>query len=244
MNRIKTIIIVFLFFSNGNLLHSQMEINENTTKKVNKKTDTSTWNVEIFALANWSRTIRLLESNEGIFGEELGEREFERSLDTWSYGMGFRSRINDFLAWEGGISYLTNGESYRYEESDSIFEYTHTYSYISMPVKINFIYGKNLGFIGGAGLIPQMFLSNRRHESWRSADNTTGSNKETFKNGYNSFVLSAVVNAGFFARYNHKWVIGIIPEYRFQFTSSYQKIDPYRHFGRALGVNISVGLQL
>lgn len=223
---------------------AQVEIGEKSTKEENKRIDTTKWNLEVFALTNWSKTFRSLEENTGLFGEPLGEREMEYSLNTWSYGIGFRSRINNYLAWEGGMSYLSNGEGYRYEDGDSIFEYSNRYNYIAMPLKLNFIYGKEVGIIASAGVIPQMFLSVNRTEHWRESNNSTGNTDVVYKNGYNTFVASAVVDMGAFVRFNNKWVLAFIPEYRFQFINSYRKTDPYIHYGKAFGFNISLGMQL
>ena len=152
--------------------------------------------------------------------------------------------INKFLAWEGGISYLSNGEGYRYEDADSIFEYSNKYNYISMPIKLDYIYGKNAGIIASVGIIPQMFMSVTHKEHWRQSDNSTGNNDFITHNGYNSFVASAVFNIGGFVRFNDKWILGFFPEYRYQFINSYEKTDPYVHYGRAMGFNISLGMQM
>lgn len=244
ITRIRNIFLFTAFTFSAVALNAQVEIGEKSTKKENKRTDTTSWNLEVFGYTNWSQTFRTLQENTGLFGKELGERANEYALNTWSYGIGFRSRINEYLAWEGGMAYLSNGEGYRFEDTDTIFEYTNKYNYIAMPVKLNFLYGKDFGFIASAGVIPQMFISVKHTEHWRDSGNSTGNVEEIHKNGYNSFVASAVFNVGGFVRFNKKWVLGFIPEYRFQFINSYKSTDPYLHYGRALGFNISLGMQL
>jgi hypothetical protein len=202
------------------------------------------WDVEVFGYANWSRTNRVLEINDGLFGDSLGERANETSLDTWSYGVGFKSRINESLFWQGGISYVRNGESYKFSDTDTSFSYKTTYSYLSMPLKVSYQYGKNAGLIGAIGIMPQMFVGYQQDQHWVDSLNATGSNTVTSRPNMNSFVFSAVANLGAFIRFNNQWILAFVPEYRIQLSSSYTTYDPHKHFGRAFGFNIRLGMQL
>ncbi len=202
------------------------------------------WDTEIFAYANWSRTNRVLEINDGLFGDSLRERANESYLDTWSYGVGFKSRIKKDLFWQGGISYIRNGESYKFSDTDTSFSYKTTYSYMSMPIKVSYQYGKNAGLIAAIGIIPQMFVGYQQDQHWIDSLNATGSQTITMKPNMNSFVFSAVANLGAFVRFNDQWVLAFIPEYRMQLGSSYGTNDPHKHFARAMGFNIRLGMQL
>lgn len=199
---------------------------------------------EIYFVTNWSHTSRKLEMNDAPFGKPLGEREFENPLNKWSFGIGFRNKINPFLTFQGGISYLRNGESYLFEDTDTLFKYTTTYSYIAMPLKVLFTYGNDVSFMAGGGLTPQLFQGYVQEQEWRDAVDATGDETIKAKNGYSSFALSAAFNIGVQLKFSDNWSLLFMPEYRIQLTDTYEKTDGLNHFGRALGFDLGLTLKL
>lgn len=210
---------------------------ESPKDTVTKKMDGST---SVYFISNWSRTDRVLESNGDIYGDPLGKRADETSLDTWSFGIGLRNKINDHFYWDGGISYSRNGESYMFKETDTSYSYQTTYSYIGMPLRINYTVGKEIQWYVGAGLIPQMFTKYKRETQWTTSGNATF--EETFKtkSGYNPFVISAVFNTGILLNMNNGWSLVLSPEIKIQLNSSYPELDGYVHKARAYGITFGL----
>ncbi len=244
---IKTILIFScLIFSFG--LNSQIELSKETTEKEKKKKEQKEVkelsSTGAFLLTNWSSTSRKLTINEGLFADSLGSRAHEKSINLWSFGIGLRSQFHEYLAWEGGISYTQNGEQYRFEEADTMYSYQTRYSYIAMPIKLYFTYGDKFKLLAGAGIVPQMFVGYQQDVQWRDNEGMEDASKSKLKIGYNSFVISAVFNIG--AQYQITRRIGVFvtPEYKMQLTSSYLKTDSYKHFGRSLGGNLGVIVNL
>ena len=213
-------------------------------KKKEKKEYVPDGSTTIYALSNWSRTNRLLQSNDGYFGDTLGERANETFLDTWSFSLGFRNKINSWLTWDGGISYLRNGESYHFAQTDSSFSYQTTYSYIGMPVRLNYTIGEDIQWFVGAGLLPQMFLSYNQEQRWRNDQGSNGEQTIDSKSGYNSFVLSALFNTGIILNFKSGWGVMVSPEIRLGLTSTYLKQDSYIHKGRAYGISFGLTKKL
>lgn len=199
---------------------------------------------EIYFVSNWSRTFSILTESKGLSAKPLGEREFEESLDIWSFGVGYRTRVNKYLSIQGGISYLRNGESYTYETTDSLFTYNTTYAYIAMPIKALFTYGNEIKLFAGGGFTPQLFSSYRQDQEWKTAKNAIGKETIQKKNGYSSFVLSASINIGVQLKFSEKWALLFMPEYRIQLTDTYNELDAYDHFGRALGFDLGLTMFL
>ncbi len=193
---------------------------------------------------NWSSTYRSLKINEGLFGKPIAERADEKSASFWSYGIGFQSRISNHFTWEGGIALQRNGEKYSFEEKDTLYSYTSRYSYISMPIKLYYKTGKAFKLIAGVGIVPQIFLGYKQNVNWKNKNGVEGSGeiKETI--GYNSFVLSSVFNLGVELEMNEKWGVFILPEYRIQLTNGYGEKKPYKHFARAIGLNMGLVINI
>lgn len=199
---------------------------------------------EVYLVSNWSSTSRKLEMNDAPFGDPLGDREFEKSLNKWSFGIGFRNKINEFISVQAGISYMRNGESYLFEESDTLFKYSTTYSYIAMPVKVLYTYGDEIKFLAGGGVTPQLFNGYKQEQEWRDKVNATGDDEISLKNGFSTFVLSAAINVGIQVQFSDNMSLLFMPEYRIQLTDSYEVTDSYNHFGRAIGFDLGLTYKL
>jgi opacity protein-like surface antigen len=239
----KTVIsIVAIFWASLSI--AQIEISEETQEVEEVRPPLDTRNTEAYFHANWSSTTRSLIENDAPFGDTLGNRVDESKLNRWSYGLGIRSRLNEFLSWEGGISLLRNGESYLYEVADTMYSYNTTYTYIGMPIKVMFTYGQQFRVYAGGGILPQMFVQYRQDQEWLTTLDYREKNTITTKNGYNSFVFSLVFNAGVQMDITNNMTLYVMPEYRYQLTSSYEKQADYKHHGRAIGLNLGLTYKL
>lgn len=223
---------------------AQIEISEETQEVEDVILPLDTRYTEAYFHAGWASTSRKLVENDAPFGDTLGNRVFEGKLNRWSYGVGFRSRINQYLSWEGGISLLRNGESYLYEAADTMYSYNTTYMYIGMPVKIMFTYGQQIRVYAGGGILPQMFVQYRQDQEWLTTLDYREKNTFTTNNGYNSFVFSLVFNAGVQMDITKNMAMYVMPEFRYQLTSSYEKQADFKHYGRALGLNLGLTYKL
>jgi hypothetical protein len=246
--------IAFLFFVAllPFQMKAQIELSKETTKeerekKKKEKVEASAdGNTEVFLSANWSFTTRKLIPNDGFFGDSLGERANETGLGAFSYGIGVRNAINTHLKWEGGIAFLQNGEKYSFSatDSDSTYAYAHTYRYIGMPFKLYYTYGDKIQLMAGVGLLPQMFLHQRQRIEYTNVEGENFEEEQKLKIGFNSFVLSTVFNLGASFKLSESWSISVLPEYRLQFGSSLVKNAPFKHFGRAAGLNVCISIHL
>lgn len=241
-------VIVYIgFMSYGSFSFGQIEISNESVEAesdIISSNQTLPETTEVFLTANVSRTLSVLTESAGLSAVPLGEREFESYLRTWSFGIGYRTRVHDYLSIQGGISYIRNGESYLYETTDSLFTYNTTYAYIAMPIKALFTYGSDFKLFVGGGITPQLFSGYRQDQEWRTALNATGSETIKLKNGYSSFALSASFNVGLQVKFSDRWALLVMPEYRIQLTDTYTETDAYDHFGRAIGVDIGLTIIL
>jgi hypothetical protein len=231
--------IFFALFSEAQILLEEGEpVNQKPVKEI--KQSENTGQTAVYAISNWSKTFRTLESNTGYFGDTLGTRADETLIQNWSFGLGLRNRINRFLVWDGGMYFSRNGEQYAFVGTDTTFAYQTTYSYIGMPVRINLSMGKDIQWHIGAGLLPQMFVQYTQKQQWTTTLNSSDSQEIKTNSGYNSFVISAMFNAGVQFNFASGWGVIISPELRIQLNSSYQKQAAYIHKARAYGVSFGL----
>lgn len=229
----------------------QVEISKETTKdkqKKEKKKERDSKEVDgttsVFVTANWSYTTRKLIENDGYFGDSLGERANETGIGNWSFDLGFRNQLNKSLMWEGGVSFMQNGEQYSFEQPDSSYNYQTKYMYIAVPLKLYYTYGSSVKLLAGAGVVPQMFMRYRQNIQYTTSEGDSKSDEVKTKSGYNSFVLSAVFNLGVEIELSKSWSAIILPEYKLQLNSTYNRNDSYKHYGRSLGVSFGFALKL
>jgi hypothetical protein len=243
-------LVLLVLFINSLTSFAQIKIGgEDTTKE---KGDTLTLtrikgkkeapgDVELVFGTNWSMTNRRLIPNDNIFGDSLGLRANEVGIGAWSYGLGFRTKVNKNVMIEGGLAYIRNGEKYTFSGADTLHSYVATYNYLSMPIKVYFTYGeKKLRWMVGVGGIPQMSLKHKRVDNFKDSDGVESSESENTKTGFNSFVFSIVANAGIQYKYGTNWSIYVMPEYRMQLASSYLPTNKYKHYGTSFGVSFGL----
>ena len=220
------------------LVEESGPIKESPIKEI--KQSEITGQTAVYAISNWSKTFRNLESNTGYFGDTLGTRADETLIQNWSFGLGLRNRINRFLVWDGGMYFSRNGEQYAFTGTDTSFAYQTTYSYIGMPLRINLSMGKDIQWHIGAGLLPQMFVQYNQKQQWTTTLNSSDSQEIKTNSGYNPFVISAIFNAGVQFNFASGWGVIVSPELRIQLNSSYQKQAAYIHKARAYGVSFGL----
>lgn len=245
--------ILLLKLFSANLAYGQIEISGEEPKKEKAKKEKEhaypedeepTLTTTAYAFFNYAQTFRTLVPNEGLFGDTLGFRANETPLNTFSYGIGFRAELLKMLDFDGGLAYMQNGESYTETIEDTTYSYTSKYTYIGLPLKLMFKAGKKYRFIAAAGVVPQIFMRFRMYEEWMTGSEVRDSEITKRSSGFNSFAISTLFNAGFECNFGDRYGVIILPEYRMQLNSSFEKNDSFIHKARALGVNIGFSMKL
>ena len=220
-----------LFFS---LQAISQIIGNNVTGIKKLKNDTSSC---FYFEASRFNSSRDLAVNSGFLTKPLGEREFETSYVRWSFTLGMSVPLSKALYFDGGMSYLQNGEQYSWEssENDSTFSYQTSYSYISMPLQLKIQGGLRLKYFVASGLQPQLFQSFRQKQQWTNDVNTKYSATLKDNSDLNSFVISWITTAGLALEISKLYGIRISAQYRNQLNSSYLKTGDYIHKANGLG---------
>ena len=145
--------------------------------------------------------------------------------------------LSKLLYFDGGMSYLQNGEQYSWEssENDSTFSYQTSYSYISMPLQVKIQGGLRLKYFLATGLQPQLFQSFRQKQQWTNDVNTKYTAILKDNNECNSFVISWITTVGFQVEMSKLYGVRIAAQYRNQLNSSYLKTGEYIHKANGLG---------
>jgi len=201
----------------------------------------------VYLNTNYSNTFRSLKPNDNLFGEDIGKRADEMNANFWSFGIGIRTFLSDHIRFTTGLGFVRNGEKYSFLGEDSTFKYTTTYRYVTMPLILDFVYGKELKFSIGGGVMPQMMLGYTQEQNWTNSVNAKGSFTDKRKGTdqlFNPFILSAVVNAGVQYKHSTYWSIYFIPEVRFQLPNTFSKNAPYIQKATAIGFNLGLSYQL
>lgn len=214
--------------------------NEKTTSSHN---DTSTL---IYFDAGYFSVNRTLEPNPDFLNKPLGERANETKTNLWSHSLGITSPIKKNIFFEGGLSFIQNGEQYAWksETTDSTYNYTTKYRYLGMPLQLKYQYGKNIKFFISAGIQSQLFFGYNQNQNW--TDSLGNRSEATVKqfNNVNSFVLSAIGSLGFAVNFQKNIGLRFSANYRKQLTNSYGEYNGYVHRANALGFSIGITRKL
>jgi hypothetical protein len=247
MRKIGSVISLFLFVG---MAYGQIVIQaeENLPNKDNqndkKKEKSIDGSSSIRFGTNWSYTMRKLSENEAPYGDSLGNRATETNLNCWSFGLGVTNKLNAHLSWTGAIAYLKNGENYSFTEEalDSTFRSTTTYSYLALPLQLDFSFGKSVVFYAGVGVAPQILSRYKQDRSWKVGDSAEKEEIWKVKPDYgpNMFVLSFISHCGMQLNLDNTWGVFFEPQLRLQLTSTYQTQDSYIHKNRSYGFNFGI----
>ena len=229
--------IVFLLFVNA--VNSQIEV----MKKPKKDT---LFRNKAYGFLNITNVNRTLSPNQDFLPQDIGDRANETSLKTYSFGLGLKGHITKTIIWDGGMSYLQNGEQYEFSPitNDTSFSYQTYYKYIAMPLRLNFTVGKTIQFYGGVGILPQLFLSYRQNQQWETSLGSKGSDVIKAKSNYNSFITSVLFNLGLSITADNGYGLFISPEYRYQLQNGYGKLSSFFHKNFGFGISFGVSKEL
>ncbi len=249
------IAIIFLSFTskaqiivnekNENLKKKE-EPKEEPKKKEEKKTDTLNVEPKTDQLAVYlefapGKSVPTIESNSNsIFSKPVGERANEIPEKVWSYSVGLRFKVNNFIKFQTGIGLMKNRESYSFKEQDTSYSYTTDYNYIYLPIKLFAEYHKVIDFKLGAGIMAQMLTTYKQTGEYKTVSGNQIKFENAKKDGLNPLIVSAVFSAGFSYRFSDGMSIFFVPEYRYQLSSTYIKNHPYIHKVNALTFNFGL----
>lgn len=244
---IRTLVVLLFFLPT--LVVAQIEIGGEEIKPVKKekketKKDESTLGGSTFYVGpNFVFTNRLLKENDGYFGDSLGYRVNEIGVSTYNLEIGFRTELNDFLEFDGGVAYIRSGESYTFkaDDSDSSYQYTNWYHSFGMPLKLHYYTGRKIKFFAGAGVMPHMTMKKVQDLKWTDAEGSGES--ETIrekKEKLSPFLLSAVADLGVNYTFNSGWGVYAALNYRRQLTSSFAKTYSFKHYAYSYGLSIGL----
>lgn len=236
----KYLTLLFLFFAKVSF--SQLVTVSEEKKKSTEKDSSSS----VYLDAGVFSVNRTLESNPEFLNKALGERANETKINLWSYSIGMVAPISKQFVFDGGLSFIQNGEQYAWQSStsDSSFNYETKYRYIAMPLQVKFLTGKNFQFFIGGGIIPQMQVAYLQTQNW--TDSLGGQDEAKIKtySNLNSFVLSAVGSAGIVLNFQNKFGLRLSAQYRRQLTDSYTKYNGYLHKTSAIGFTFGLTRKL
>ncbi len=236
----KYLTLLFLFFTK--LSFSQLVSISEEKKKSNDNDSSSS----VYLEAGIFSVNRTLESNPEFLNKPIGERANETKINLWSYSIGVAAPISKNFVFDGGLSFIQNGEQYAWQSStsDSSFNYETKYRYIGMPLQVKFQTGKNFQFFIGGGLIPQMQVAYLQTQNW--TDSLGGQDDAKIKtySNLNSFVLTAVGSAGIVLNFQNKFGLRLSAQYRRQLTDSYTKYNGYLHNTSAIGFTFGLTRKL
>jgi hypothetical protein len=245
-------ILILLFFINiltsfgfGQIQIGGNDPNDKKAKKEKVKkesNDSTTYGIRVFLGSTYASTFRTLIPNKNeLFADSLGVRSDEVSRPAWAFHLGFTSDISRYLMWEAGVSFMQNGERYRFSDTDTSHTYSAKYSWIGVPLKLYFKHDFNkLRLQVGVGAIPHMQLKFRKTDVFTNQQGVETTVETKTTTGMNNFGISAVGNIGLHYSITNRFGIYASFEYRHQLTSSYLKTYPYAHRGTAIGANFGL----
>ena len=185
---------------------------------------------------------RTLLSNDNFLPTPLGERANEIPLSTWSHQIGICVGLSRFVYFDGGVSWMQNGEAYTFKslDSDSSFNYQTRYRYLALPLQLKMAFGDQFKFYGGIGIVPGLYQDYKQDLQWTNPLGAKYDDVVKINNNMNSFQFSGLGSVGFEAQLDNNYTIRFGALYRRQFNNSYNPYDAYVHKSFGWGLNLGL----
>jgi len=147
---------------------------------------------------------RTLLSNDNFLPTPLGERANEIPLSTWSHQIGICVGLSRFVYFDGGVSWMQNGEAYTFEslDSDSSFNYQTRYRYLALPLQLKMAFGDQFKFYGGIGIVPGLYQDYKQDLQWTNPLGAKYDDVVQINNNMNSFQFSGLDQL----ELKHNWI--------------------------------------
>ncbi len=169
---------------------------------------------------------RTMKQRDNLFGQALGIKADEIPMWTMSYDLGYRIKMQERFSLEFGIEFNQIGFQYRTLQDSSFVGYDFKIQGFTTPLRGNLQWGKDLIFNLGAGIAPRMLMNSRFTTIEKDSFGKEQRNTLSKTDGFTSFNLDLLINAGL--RWNFAEHIGLyfIPEFRYGLFDVYQKQSP------------------
>lgn len=170
---------------------------------------------------------RTLKNDDGSSSSNLvitQRNALEIAKIGYTTGINACFNIKTFLAVEAGIQYSNKG--YRTKKYDLVFaqpgqsfpqqtKNIFSVHYIDVPLKVKYILGKKrLRFLGGIGLVTNIFLKEMVTKYYYYSDHTDKKRTATGFN-YNTINLSSVVSIGIDYKINNRMNLRLEPTFKY-----------------------------
>lgn len=224
----------------GKVGNQQPKVRTAKPAKEKRPIDFSSVESQIFLGGFLGSSDRVLRENASVFGDPIGQRETEGPLLTGGFETGVRTKLSERFRLSFGVSYATYGEQNSVAISDSSFNYVNRYSYVGLPIAIQYIRGNRLRFVSGIGLQPNLFVRGRQENEAISPAGVSTEGSITYREEMNFFTLQGIAQLGLEYQFGARAACHLIPEYRFQFTNSFTNQAAYVHQVRWFGARFGL----
>ncbi len=192
---------------------------------------------------SYGSSYRSLKPNGDFYGEPLGERSKETRLPVSGFHLGVNTKFEGHIHLDFGIGFQQFGEQYNNGGSDTIIEYTSTYSRMVLPLKVQYHGGKKTVFFVGAGFEAQL-LAAYSNKTTTTIESKESSVKVTTLKNKAPFSLAAVASAGVQLPLGKKLTFLASGEYSIQLSNTFNKQATYVHRSDLFGVKLGLGYKL
>jgi hypothetical protein len=239
------ILCILMLFSPLYSAFGQIEsgkVGKGTETKAGQKSILPNSSTMFYLGAGLNHSFRNLQSNKTPFGEPLGQRANEESIDVWTFHLGYRQTLSKHCQIDAGLNFDKFGEMYRFQDplSDSAFTYTNRYAFIGLPIQFNLTFGQRLVFSLGGGIQPMLATSYKTEQEITDANKNVTTNSYSSLTALNGFGCNLLISAGINYRCNKNIGVYLQPTYSHGLINTFEKQAAYKHYTR--GNNFKFGL--
>lgn len=188
---------------------------------------------------------REMAVNEDFVSGSIEEFEGEEGKVISNFMIGVRTPVLQEFLVDLGIGFFRNRDFYRFEDTDTLYQYTNTYRHISFPVKFSLNLGNKVSFLAGVGITPKAFMGLKSEITYRDSFSSFEQEEEVVtREGFNLFVLDASANLGVRVELNENFGFHFLVEGDYQLNNSYDKMSTIIRNAYTIGGNLGLTFRI
>lgn len=259
MNKIIVFILFGLFSFSTSVVFSQIESGKITpeqqvTKKKKRpkkeripRTDEEVKEAPfLFIGAGAFQSNTINKATHTIFSKPLGIKEDEKAVIVPVVGISYKIVLKNGFFVNFGLDYSQSGEKFDWKSttSDSSFSYQNKYHLLSVPLGVNYIYGKKVQLITGLGFAPNLTFGSKNKTQIVTTQKDKIDTKTQIQDRMNDFNIYSYFQLGVQFRLTRGVYFYLLPEIRYSLFNTLNKQASYHRNYWQIGAHAGISFKI
>lgn len=181
-----------------------------------------------------------------IYSQPLGLKKDEVGRMVPIAGISYKAVLGKGFYLSFGMDYSQSGEKFSWKatDSDSLLTYKNNYHLLSIPVGVDYIFGKKTQLIAGLGFAPNLTFGSKNITNVIDTEKNKSEIKTPIQDRMNDFNIMGYLHIGVQFRLAPGIYFYVLPEARFSMINTLNKQASYKRSFWQVGAQAGVSFRI